>query len=164
MDNAATDWADLEFLCGEGPEVGERLLAALEKWALTSRKRRCIQVPRLRHTLRSWRRNSTTMSRLPMPEEHMWIIAGTVGAASLPEEALFLVTLYDTFLQPTVCHCLMDVDMVAPQRETGSHVILVSPFEREKTAKAGHYDECVILDGDLLPCLGRLLKELSADP
>ncbi len=99
-----------------------------------------------------------------MPEEHMWIIAGTVGAASLPEEALFLVTLYDTFLQPTVCHCLMDVDMVAPQHETGSHVILVSPFEREKTAKAGHYDECVILDGDLLPCLGRLLKELSADP
>ena len=161
LDNAATDWADLEFLCGEGPEVGEKLLAALEKWALTARERRCIQVPRFRHTLRSWRRNSPKKSRLPMPEEHMWIITGTIGAASLPEEALFMVTLYDTYLRPTACHCLMDVDIVAPMYETGSHVILVSPFEREKATKGGYYDERVILDGDLLPILGKLLKELA---
>ena len=31
LDDASTDYADLEFLSGEGFEVGEKLLAALER-------------------------------------------------------------------------------------------------------------------------------------
>ena len=151
----------MELLCGEGPEVSEKLPAALVKCAPTARRRRCLQVPRLRHTFRSRLQNSTTTSRLTMPEEHMRVIMGAGWAASRPGEALFLVTMYDTCLRPIAGHCLMDVDIAGPQQEVGPHVVRESPFEREKAAKAGRYDECLILAGDLLPCLERLLKELA---
>ncbi len=37
------------------------------------------------------------------------------------------------------------------------YVIIVSPFEKETATKSGFYDETVVLDGDVAPCLGRLL-------
>ncbi len=96
LDNAATDWCDLEYLSGEQPESGEKLYAALEKWALACREGRGVVLPRFRHALKSWKKNSPKRSRLPMPENFMWLITGTLGAAGLLEEALFHVSLFST--------------------------------------------------------------------
>ena len=48
IDAAMTDWGDLEYLCGEGFEAGEKLLAAVIKWALTRRCTGILQLPRFR--------------------------------------------------------------------------------------------------------------------
>ena len=130
LDNAATDWSDLEYLCGEGPEVGEKLLAALEKWALVCREQRASQLLRFRHALRPWRKNAPKRSRLPMPEGYMWILVGTLGSAKLAEEALFLLGPHCTYLRPSALYGLMCVDVVAPAPGTrGPHAHLSAPFE-----------------------------------
>ncbi len=160
LDNAATDWADLEFLSGEGCEHGEKLLAALVKWALVARETSVVMLPRFRHSLKSWRKNSPKQSRLPMPEEFLWISAGTLGAAGLVAESLYLVTLFATYLRPTALLTLYCDDLVAPREGTeGVHVLIVAPFERQRSTKQGYYDETVLLDGDVCDELGPLLQE-----
>ena len=159
LDDAVTDWADLEYLSGESFEVGEKLLAALEKWALFAREARLVRLPRFRHALKSWRKNCPKRSRLPMPEEFMWLIAGTLGSAGLISEALFQVALFSTYLRPTALHTLYTDDLVSPQEGAqGPHVLIIAPFEKEKSTKTGYFDETILLDGDMLPELGELMQ------
>ena len=51
-DVAMCDWADFEFLDGEGPFRGDKLLAALEKHAVENTSAGAILVPRFRRVLR----------------------------------------------------------------------------------------------------------------
>ena len=76
IDEALADWGDLEYLSGEGFEAGEKLLASLDRWALIARESRTLSVPRFKKVLRSWRKNAPRRSRLPMPEEFVWLLAG----------------------------------------------------------------------------------------
>ena len=163
LDNTAADWADLEFLAGEGFEAGEKLLAALEKWALSYLPSRAVRLPRFKRILRSWKKNAPRKSRLPMPEEFLWIIVGILGHADLIEEALYLVCQFATYLRPAALMYLFCDDLVAPvDKATGHCVLVISPIEREKSTKVGTYDETIILDGDVCPSLGDLLLEHKA--
>ena len=159
LDDASTDYADLEFLSGEGFEVGEKLLAALERWALVARQSRTVVLPRYRKALRSWRKNSPRRSRLPMPEEFMWLLTGALGAAGEVAMSLYHVSLFDTYLRPTALLWLFTDDVVSPkQGEGGTHVLIVSPVERDVATKTNTFDETVLLDGSLVPNLGELLS------
>ena len=60
-------WADFQFVDGEGCHVGEKLKAALDAWATVSRDRGCLHLSRYKRVLRSWKKNATKQSRLPMP-------------------------------------------------------------------------------------------------
>ena len=99
LDNACTDWADLEFLLGEGCNDGEKLKIALERWALIARPKRTVSLPRFAKALRSWRKNSPRRSRLPMPKLYMWILAGAIGAAGEASMALYLAGLFASYLR-----------------------------------------------------------------
>ncbi len=161
FDLCAADWSDLEFLSGEGPEVGTKLLTALERWALTARERGILELPRFRKVLRSWRKNSPMRSRLPMPEAYLWIICGILGFAEHNEEALFLAALFETMTRPTELLYLMCHDVLPPSSGSGyKHVtLLLAPFEREQATKTGFYDETVMFDGTLVKDLGDLVYE-----
>ncbi len=162
IDCAAADWADLEFLSGEGYEAGEKLLAALDRWALVMRSTGVPQLPRMKRVLKSWRKNAPRRSRLPMPEEFMWLSAGTLGFAGYPWQAVFQKALFATYLRPSALFALYTDDVVCPLEGPGHrhHVLVVSPIEREKATKAGQFDETVLLDGTVCPALGPLLEEL----
>jgi len=94
-----------------------------------------------------------------MPEEYLWITAGYLGHLGLLSMALYIVTLFDTYLRPTTCRALGNDDIVAPVHSSGEehYVLLVAAFEKEKATKTGYYDEALVLDGDLCPQLGALL-------
>ncbi len=163
LDEALADWADLEFLSGEGFAVGEKLLQALERWALLHRASRIILVPRFRKVLRSWRKNAPRTSRLPCPEEYFWLAVGIAAYAGHVSMSLCLVAMFATYLRPTAMSLLYTDDLVSPDKEDqGHHVLVLAPVERETSTKTGFFDETVILDGDLCPSLGRLLQ-LQAD-
>ncbi len=161
FDLATSDWADLGFLSGEGYEAGEKLLAAMGRWALQHRDSGVLQLPRFLKVLRSWKKNAPRASRLPMPEEFMWVICGTLGYANLVSMALYHAILFSTYLRPSVRWSLQLDDLVTPRAEDKEvfHVLVISAVERLKSIKTGTYDETVVLDGNILPELGRLLQE-----
>ncbi len=145
--DASTDYADQEFLSGGGFEVGEELLAALERWALVVRQSRTEVLPRYRRALRSRRKNSPRRSRRPMPEKFMWLLTGTLGVAGEVVMSLYHVSLFDTYLRPTALLWLFTDD------------VIVSPVERDVVTKANTFGETVLLDGSLVPNPGELLTQ-----
>ena len=56
IDTVAADWSDLEFLSGENSEAGERLLSALEKWALVHKETSVVVLPRSKRSSSRGRR------------------------------------------------------------------------------------------------------------
>ena len=52
-------------------------------------------------------------------------------------------------------------DIVKPVKKVaGEHrVLVIAPFEREKSTTTGYFDETVVLDDDVLPELGQLLYD-----
>jgi len=160
FDNLLCDWADREFLNGEDASRGEKLLAALARWALVSRGRGVLTTPRFRAVLRSWKRNAPRRSRLPMPESFSWAIAGYLGHAGFGDMALFQVALFESLLRPSALLGLRISDVVPPAERGKCYVLLVSPFEQETSTKTGGYDETTVLDGDSPKELGRLLHGL----
>ncbi len=161
FDNAAADWSDLEFLSGEGFHVGEKLLAALKKWALVHRDTGCLQLPRFEKVLRSWRKNSPAAARLPMPEEFMWIIVGILGWAGHAEEVLYHATLFECYPRPTeLLHLYIDDVIPAAANSRDQFVTLVfAPAVREKATKTGFFDECILIDDKVHRDIGPLLTE-----
>ena len=160
LDNACTDWADLEYLLGEGFSDGEKLKIALERWALIARPNRIVSLPRFAKALRSWRKNSPRRSRLPMPELYMWILAGAIGAAGEASMALYLAALFASYLRPSALLNMYCDDVVSPETaDQGVVALLVSPIEKERSTKTGQYDETVLMDGDIGELVGPLLKE-----
>ncbi len=94
----------------------------------------------------------------------MWVICGTLGYANLVSMALYHATLFCTYLRPSALWSLQLHDCVALRADDkeGFYVLVISPVERLTLTKTGAYDEAVVLDGDVLPELGRLLEERVA--
>ncbi len=161
IDTVAADWSDLEFLSGENPEAGERQLSALEKWALVHKETSVVVLPRFKKIIKSWKKNAPVKSRLPMPEEFLWTLAGTLGYAGEGEMALYLVTLFETATRPTELLGLYVDDLVAPAAGSGYayHTLVLAPVERESATKTGHFDQTVIMDGDLCPGIGGAVEQ-----
>lgn len=159
FDNLASDWCDREFLNGEASGNGEKLLAALARWALVHRQRGVLELPRMKINLRSWKKNAPRRSRMPMPELFSWAIGAYLGHKGFCEMALYQLSLFETLLRPSALLDLKCGDIVGPQRGASGHtVILVSPFEREKSTKTASYDETCVLDGPFKEHGGLLLE------
>jgi hypothetical protein len=97
-----------------------------------------------------------------MPELFCWALMGYMIWSGFPDMGLFLLTLFDTYLRPGSLLLLAADEVVAPEKVTGHHVLVVAPVEKEVSTKTGVFDEAVVLDGSLCPELGILLKELAA--
>ena len=160
FDNACTDWADFQFLDGEGPSEGEKLKAAPESWAVSHWPTGALSLPRFSRVLRSCRKNHPKRSRLPMPEEYHWAMVGWLASHVSIEAALYQATLFPTYLGPGALLGLYAANAVPPTQGISAgdhHVLVVSPFEKEISTKSGYYDETVVLDGDICPPLGKFL-------
>ena len=159
-DAAAVDWADFQYLDGEGPDHGERLRAALERWSISALRTGCLGLPRFKRVLKSWKKNHPKKSRLPMPEEFSWAITGWLGHVVGYESALYHACLFASYLRPGALLGLYATSVVPPTEELGvaSHyVLIVSPFEKEVSTKTGYFDETVVMDGTFCPCMGELV-------
>ena len=142
-DAAAVDWADFRYLDGEGPDHGERLRAALERWSISALRTGCLSLPRFKRVLKSWKKNHPKKSRLPMPEEFSWAITGWLGHVVGYESALYHACLFASYLRPGALLGLYATSVVPPTEELGvaSHyVLVVSPFEKEVSTKTGYFD------------------------
>ena len=117
FDNTACDWADFQFLDGEGCHVGEKLKAALEAWATGGRERGCIPMPRYRRCLRSWKRNAPKRSRLPMPIEFMLLISAALYFPRSYEKGLFRIGLFCTFIRLSALLRLCLEEVVPPVKK-----------------------------------------------
>ena len=175
FDTCASDWADFQFLDGEGPDTGERLRAALGRWAVTNAKLATLPLHRFKRILKSWRKNHPKKSRLPMPEGFWWALVGWLGHHCGLEKALYTLALFPTYLRPGALLGLFAANVIPPQQgmlEHSRYVLVISPFEKEISTKSGYFDETVVLDGDLAPELGPLLhahalrraEEVGGDP
>ncbi len=142
---ASTDYVDQEFPLGGGFEVGERPLAALERWALVARRSRSVVLPRYRRALWSWRRNNPSRSWRPLPGKFMWLPTGALVIAGEVVMTWYPVYLSDTYLRPTALLWLFTDD------------VIVSPVERDAVTNANTSGETVLLDGSLVPNPGELL-------
>ena len=164
-DCALCDWADYEYLDGETSSRGDKLLAAFEKWMVENTTEGVLLVPRFKRVLKYWRKRSPRQSRLPMPEVFMWALTGYLMAVHGFQLGLYHLTMFCTYLRPTAAIQLYATDVVAPDPTLADsqYVIIVSPFEKETATKSGFYDETVVLDGDVAPCLGRLLFTHAAE-
>ena len=160
FDDVACDWADFQFLDGEGCHVGEKLKAALDAWATVSRDRGCISMQRFRRVLRAWKKNAPKQSRLPMPEEFAFLISAGLCFHHSYEMGLYHIGLFCSFLRPSALLNMCLSDVVPPVKKVAGeyHVLIVAPFERQVSTKTGYFDETVVLDGDVLPGLGGLLS------
>ena len=117
FDNVACDWADFQFLDGEGCHVGEKLKAALDAWATISREKGCLPMPRYKRVMRSWKKNAPKQSRLLMPEEFAFLISAALCFHHAPEMGLFHIALFCTFLRPSALLSLGLSEVVPPVRK-----------------------------------------------
>ena len=142
--------------------MGEKLKASLDAWPVVSRDRGCLPLSRYKRVLRSWKKNAPKQSRLPMPEEFAFLIsAARCHHHHSAEMGLYLIALFCTYLRPSALQSLHLEDIVKPVKKVaGGHwVLVIAPFEREKSTKTGYFDETVVLDDDVLPELGQLLYD-----
>ena len=116
---------------------------------------------RFRRVLRSWKNNAPKQSRLPMPEEFAFLISAALCFHHAPEMGLFHIALFCSFLRPSALMNMCVEDVVPPVKKVAGefYVLIVAPFERQISTKTGYFDETVVLDGDVLPGLGKLLFE-----
>ena len=87
-------------------------------------------------------------------------LAGSLGHADEAEMPSYLVTLFVTATRPTELLGLYVDDLVAPAEGSGYayHTLVLAPVERESATKTGHFDQTVIMDGDLCPGIGDALE------
>ena len=86
-----------------------------------------------------------------MPEEFLWILVGILGMCGMTEMALYLVALFEVYMRPSELLMLYCDDLVPPANMSSypCYTIVLAPIEREKSTTTGHYDQTVLLDGDI---------------
>ncbi len=160
LDDASMDYVDLESLSGDGSEVGEKLLAALERWSQAVRQRRTVVLPKYRKELRRWRENGPCRGRLHMPEEVRWLPAAALAAAGAGPTGWCHVSRLEIYLRLNALPWLFTDDVVLPMQEKGgTHVSIGSPVERGEAKRTDMFDETVLLGENLVPFLKELLAE-----
>ena len=122
LDDGACDWADFQFLDGGGFHVGEMPSAALDAWASVSWERGGLPLSRYKRVLRSWKTNAPKQSRLPMPEEFVFLISAALCHHHSVKIGLYLIALFCTYLRPSALLNLHLEDIVKPVRQVaGEH-------------------------------------------
>ena len=138
-------------------------MAALESNHVNYLRGEPLPLARFRRSLKGWRRMAPVQTRLPLPEPAVWAMAGLMLAQGHKEAALIVLAMFSTYCRPSEILGLRTVDVVAPvdtpDKSFREVVIILGPFERGETTKAGLFDETVVIDDEAMPFLGSLLIE-----
>ena len=161
LDLALLDFSDEMYLNGEDSHAGEKLKAALEFERPEAARNGQLNLPRFKRALKGWRKLAPTQVRMPLLEFLKSSISGVLMKMGEKEMALFNETSFSTYARPGELLAIYPADVV-PSNSSFSHdVIVLAPMERGETSKAGVFDETLVLDDVRMPCLGKLLVELS---
>ena len=158
------DLFDKWFLEGYGPNVGEKMEAAL-----------CFREPRLkemmewslvrsRRALKGWRRAAPAGSRLPFP---VLLVCGLVEGLMAGGNwlmGIYLLLAFVCYLRPHEGLDLKVRDIIPPVRGAGAsmdaYVIIVRNSLDGIPDKVGVFDNSLRLDQLIAPSLGRVLHDL----
>lgn len=161
LDVALCEFADHEYLNGEGAHCGEKLQAALEYERPEYSRHGSLNLPRFKRAMKGWRRLSPTQTRLPMPEFLKASISAVLIHRGWTEEALFNEVSFSKYARPGELLRVQAMDVVSPNKDFEHAVIVLGPMERGESSKAGIYDEVLILDDVKAPWLPNLLQALA---
>ncbi|CAJ1446249.1 unnamed protein product, partial [Effrenium voratum] len=161
LDEALCDYSDFLYLEGEGHDSGEKLKAALEFERPEAARRGELHLPRFRRAMKGWRKMSPSQTRLPMIEFVKGAISAVMLAMGWKEMALYNEISFSTYARPGELLKVHAVDVVKKNQHYDHDVIILSPFERSESSKAGIYDEVLILDDVRMQCLGPLVVQYA---
>ncbi len=115
-------------------------------------------MPRFRRGLRSWKKNSPKRSRWPMLVEFMFLMSLQFYLHQA-STGLYHTTPFASYLRPSVLLAVSRGDLVAPVKGVGSEqwILVLAPFEKEKSTKVGDYDDAFVLSNKVVPEIGELL-------
>ena len=160
FEKSLIDFMDNQYLDGRDRDWGEKIKAAIEwKWPELS-KGGDLHLPRMRRSLRGWRKAAPNQLQWPLPEVIKHALSGAMMMNGDSETALKNLVDFVCYLRPSEGISLIPKDAIAPvSGETIDTAITLFPFEREARAKTHNFDETVLLDSPREPYLGALLQE-----
>ena len=104
-----------------------------------------------------------TQTRLPMIEFIKSSRSGLMTHQGWRMMALYNELSFSTYCRPAERLRAHAVDVVPRNWDYHHHVLVLSPFERDVSSKAGVFDEVLILDDTRVPWLGDLLVKVARD-
>ena len=149
IDLALVDFMDELYLQGAQCDMGEKTVAAARFHNLQVMKKGGMEpLPRSMRALKGFRKIAPVGSRFGMPWEWTAGLIASLMYLQMPQTALLVALLFDTYLRPGEGVALQVQDVVAPvPLATGMSkaAVIVCPQERAKLSKVGTMDDTIIL-------------------
>ena len=168
-------WTDLElldyfdnlYLQGYAPSAGHKTVAALQHFEPRFRKNGKWAFTRALRALAGWRRLAPANSRLPLPHLAAEGIMLSLRYNGKYQLALYVATIFSTYLRPSEGLALRGRDIVPPVRGSGSQrhdtMVCVRSSSDGIPDKTGDFDNSIPLDGNYWKFLPAILERRAKE-
>ena len=150
LDETLCEYFDERFFAGWTSDEGAKVLASLAYHDPQLHKAVNLMLPRASRALRGWTKVGPADQRLPFPWCLLVLVIEDFVRRKLPAHAICLVIQWSAYLRPGEATSLKVMQLVAPVRGAAppydQWAVNIAPFELEKPAKTGLWDESVTLD------------------
>lgn len=155
----------LEEIYYEGDDVSsaQYLIAAVLHYNPFLRSPQLL--PRVRQSLKGWRKICPPRSRLPIPWEVTCLLVTQAIHEGCLDLALHMLVMFSLYLRPSEALRLRNKDIVAPVKRKGSAYLwwsfVLHPFECGVPSKTLEFDETLVLDLPYHKGIGQALRTFA---
>ena len=166
VEGTCLEYLDLLFTRGFGPEVGNRLIAAIRTLFPRYSRHGDLDMPRTVKALKGWTRLTPSMSRWPLPWTMVATALVTLWRRRKPVLVAAIALSYVAYLRPGEMATLRVRNLVEPIRPgsagaTGRFFLVIREEESGLPSKTHTFDDLVILDRPDLLWMDRLWRALK---
>ena len=165
LDRFLIEYFEQQYFEGNGQDVAEKLLAALQYVDPRVTLRAPSSVPRAVRASRGFKRLAPGFSRSPLPWVALMALMGGASAAHFDDLVLALLVQFKGYLRPSELLGLKVKDIIFPVlgAQSRSPTLLLAPYEDLRPSKTGVFDESVVLDVQDIPALEYALRDAVRD-